>query len=79
MRTLDNMLSEQMEDTEFRKEYESVQPKMEEVLAKINARTSHNTHSEELLPHPIQSTSYALPIGSTTCSIDSPGRHTSKI
>ena len=48
MRTLNDMLSEQMKDSEFRKEYESIQPEMDVIRAIVDARTSRNLTQKEL-------------------------------
>ena len=42
MRTFDDMLSKQLKDDEFRKEYEAIQP------AIVDARTSQNMTQKEL-------------------------------
>ena len=48
MKTLNDMLSEQMKDDEFRKEYESIQPEMDVIRAIVDARTSQNLTQKEL-------------------------------
>ena len=48
MKTLDNMLSEQLKDEEFRKEYETIQPEMDVIRAIVDARTSQNLTQKEL-------------------------------
>ena len=48
MKTLDNMLSEQLKDEEFRKEYEAIQPDMDVIRAIVDARTSQNLTQKEL-------------------------------
>ncbi|MBR3507193.1 MAG: helix-turn-helix transcriptional regulator [Lachnospiraceae bacterium] len=48
MRTLNDMLSEQMKNEGFRKEYEAIQPEMEVIRAIIEARTSQNLTQKEL-------------------------------
>ena len=48
MKTLDNMLSEQLKDEEFRKEYEAIQPEMDVIRAIVDARTSQNLTQREL-------------------------------
>ena len=48
MKTLDNMLSEQLKDGEFRKEYEAIQPEMDVIRAIVDARTSQNLTQKEL-------------------------------
>ena len=46
--TLDDMLSEQLKDEEFRKEYEAIQPEMDVIRAIVDARTSQNMTQKEL-------------------------------
>ena len=48
MKTLNDMLSEQMKDEEFRKEYEAIQPEMDVIRAIVDARTSKNLTQKEL-------------------------------
>jgi len=48
MKSLDNMLSEQLKDEEFRKEYEAIQPEMDVIRAIVDARTSQNLTQKEL-------------------------------
>jgi transcriptional regulator with XRE-family HTH domain len=48
MRTLDDMLEMQMEDEEFRKEYEAIQPEIDVIRAIVDARTSQNMTQKEL-------------------------------
>ena len=48
MKTLNNMLSEQLQDEEFRKEYEAIQPEMDVIRAIVDARTSQNLTQKEL-------------------------------
>lgn len=48
MRTLDNMLSKQMHNDEFKKEYEAIQPEMDVIRAIVDARTSQNMTQKEL-------------------------------
>ena len=48
MRMLNDMLSEQLENDEFRKEYERIQPEMDVIRAIIDARTSQNLTQKEL-------------------------------
>ena len=40
MKTFDDMLVQQLQDEEFKKEYEAIQPEMNEIRASVNARTS---------------------------------------
>ena len=46
--TLDDMLSEQLKDEEFRKEYEAIQPELNIIRAIIDARASLNLTQSEL-------------------------------
>lgn len=48
MKTLNDMLSEQLKDEEFRKEYEAIQPEMDVIKAIVDARTSQNLTQKEL-------------------------------
>lgn len=48
MKTLNDMLSEQTKDEEFRKEYEAIQPEMDVIRAIVDARTSQNLTQKEL-------------------------------
>ena len=48
MKTLNNMLSEQLKDEQFRKEYEAIQPEMAVIRAIVDARTSQNLTQKEL-------------------------------
>ena len=48
MRMLNDMLSEQLGNDEFRKEYERIQPEMDVIRAIIDARTSQNLTQKEL-------------------------------
>lgn len=47
MRTFDDMLSKQLQDEEFRKEYETIQPELDVIRAMVDARTSQNTTLEK--------------------------------
>ncbi len=49
MRTFDDMLSNQLKDEEFRKEYEAIQPEMDVIRAIVDARTSQNLTQKNLL------------------------------
>lgn len=40
MKTFDDMLVQQLQDEEFKKEYEAIQPEMDEIRARVDARTS---------------------------------------
>ena len=48
MRTFDDMLSKQLKDDEFRKEYEAIQPEMDVIRAMIDARIKNNLTQKEL-------------------------------
>ncbi len=48
MKTLNDMLSEQLKDEEFRKEYEAIQPELDVIRAIVDARTSQNLTQKEL-------------------------------
>ena len=48
VKTLNNMLSEQLKDEEFRKEYEAIQPEMDVIRAIVDARISQNLTQKEL-------------------------------
>ena len=48
MRTFDDMLSNQLKDKEFRKEYDAIQPEMDVIRAIVDARTSQNLTQKEL-------------------------------
>ncbi len=48
MKTLNDMLSEQLKDEEFRKEYAAIQPDMDVIRAIVDARISHNLTQKEL-------------------------------
>lgn len=40
MKTFDDMLVQQVQDEEFKKEYEAIQSEMDEIRASVDARTS---------------------------------------
>lgn len=40
MKTFDDLLVQQLQDEEFKKEYEAIQPEMDEIRARVDARTS---------------------------------------
>ena len=48
MRTFNEMLDKQMQDNEFRKEYEAIQPEMDVIRALVDARNSQNLTQKEL-------------------------------
>ena len=48
MRTFDDMLSKQLQDEEFKKEYDTIQPEMDVIRAIVDARTSQNMTQKEL-------------------------------
>ena len=39
MKTFDDLLVQQLQDEEFKKEYEAIQPEMDEIRASVDART----------------------------------------
>ncbi len=48
MRTINDMLEKQMQNDEFRKEYEAIQPEMDVIRAIVHARNSQNITQKEL-------------------------------
>ena len=48
MKTLIEMLSEEMKNDEFRKEYEAIQPELDVIRAMVDARNSVNMTQKEL-------------------------------
>lgn len=48
MRKFDDFLNEQLQDEEFRREYENLQPEFDVIRAIIDARTSQNLTQKEL-------------------------------
>lgn len=48
MRKFDDFLNEQLQDEEFRKEYENMQPEFDVIRAIVDARTSQNLTQKEL-------------------------------
>lgn len=48
MRKFDDFLNEQLQDEEFRKEYNDMQPEMDVIKAIVNARISKNLTQKEL-------------------------------
>ena len=48
MKTLNEMLSEEMKNDEFRKEYEAIQPALDVIRAMVDARNSVNMTQKEL-------------------------------
>ena len=48
MRTFNVMLDKQLQDDEFRKEYEAIQPEMDVIRAIVDARNSQNLTQKEL-------------------------------
>lgn len=48
MKTFNDMLEKQLEDDEFRKEYEAIQPEMDAIRAIVDARASQNLTQKEL-------------------------------
>ena len=45
---LDDMLAKQLQNEDFRKEYEAIQPEMDVIRAIVEARTSQNLTQKEL-------------------------------
>lgn len=48
MRTFDDMLAKQLQNEDFRKEYEAIHPEMDVIRAIVEARTSQNLTQKEL-------------------------------
>lgn len=48
MKTLDAYLQEQLQDPEFAREHEAIQPEMDIIKAIVDARTSQNLTQKEL-------------------------------
>jgi predicted transcriptional regulator len=48
MKTLKQFKGEQMQDAEFAREYEAIQPEMDVIRAMVEARTSQNLTQKEL-------------------------------
>lgn len=48
MKTLNEMLSAEMKNDEFRKEYEAIQPELDVIRAMVDARNSVNMTQKEL-------------------------------
>lgn len=48
MKTLNDMLSDQLKDDEFRREYEAIQPELDVIRAIVDARTSQNLTQKDL-------------------------------
>ena len=48
MKTLNEFLNEQLENPEFKKEYENIQPEMDVIRAIVDARVSQNLTQREL-------------------------------
>ena len=40
MKTFDDLLVQQLQDEEFKKEYDAIQPEMNEIRARVDVRTS---------------------------------------
>ena len=51
MKTFNDVLNEQMQNNEFKKEYEAIQPGMNVIRAIVDARTSQNLTQKELDRH----------------------------
>ena len=48
MRTFNDMLDKQMQNEDFRKDYEAIQPEMDVIRAVVEARISQNLTQKEL-------------------------------
>lgn len=48
MKTLDNYLNEQLQNEEFKKEWDNIQPEMDIIRAMVDARISQNLTQKEL-------------------------------
>ena len=48
MRTFNDMLNKQLQDDEFKKEFEAIQPEMDVIRALVDARISQNLTQKEL-------------------------------
>ena len=48
MRSFDDMLYKQLQNEEFKKEYEAIQPEMDVIRAIVDARVSQNMTQKEL-------------------------------
>ena len=48
MRKYDDFLAEQLQDEEFKKEYDNLQPELDVIRAIVNARTSQNLTQKQL-------------------------------
>ena len=48
MRTVNDMLDKQLQDNEFKKEFEAIQPEMDVIRALVDARISQNLTQKEL-------------------------------
>ena len=48
MRKFDQFLEEQLQDEEFKREYENIQPEMNVIRALVEARNSQNVTQKEL-------------------------------
>ena len=48
MKTLDNYLEEQLQNEEFKKEWDNIQPEMDIIRAMVDARISQNLTQKEL-------------------------------
>ena len=48
MRKLDDYITEQLQDEEFKKEYENIQPELDIIRAIVNARSSQNLTQKQL-------------------------------
>lgn len=48
MKTFDNYFKEQLEDKEFKNEYNNIQPELDIIRAMVSARTSQNLTQKQL-------------------------------
>lgn len=49
MKTFDNYLKEQLEDKEFKNEYENIQPELDIIRAMVSARTSQKLNTKAII------------------------------
>ena len=48
MKTFDDMLSKQLQDVKFKKEYDAIHPEIDVIKASVDARTSQHMAQKEL-------------------------------
>lgn len=51
MRKYDDFLAEQLHDEEFKKEYDNLQPEIDEIRAIVDERVSQNLTQKQLAEH----------------------------